>query len=140
MKKTKILYWTFTGLIVLLDGVIPALTSNSDLTKKSIIHLGYPDYFRVALTFFKVTGALILILPVFKARIKEWAYAGFAFDFLFAAISVTAVDGFGAQTILPMVALSMLALSYYCYHKLHFAANKSKDKDNLEYPFRQLAS
>ena len=79
MKKNKTLYWIFTSLIVLLDGVMPALTFNTDLAKQGISHLGYPDYFRVLLTFFKVSGALILILPFFKGRIKEWAYAGFSF-------------------------------------------------------------
>jgi hypothetical protein len=128
MKKNKIFYWVFTGLIFLLDGVIPALTSNSELAKQGISHLGYPDYFRVMLTFFKVIGAVILLLPVFKGRIKEWAYAGFAFNFISAAVSHLVVDGFDAQTIVPLVALVILAVSYVYYHKINDAVitpNKS---------------
>lgn len=101
MKTTKILYWTFTGIIVLLDGVMPALTSNTELARQGISHLGYPDYFRVLLTVFKVTGALILILPFLKGRIKEWAYAGFTFNFISAAVSHTVVDGFGGASAIP---------------------------------------
>ncbi len=119
MKSTKILYWIFTGLIVAFEGVMPALTFNSELAKEGITHLGYPDYFRVALTVFKVAGALILILPMFRGRIKEWAYAGFTFDFVFAAISLFAVDGFGGQSFFPLIVLLVLMASYYCYHKLH---------------------
>jgi len=119
MKKIKIIYWVFTSLIVLLDGVMPALTSHTELAKQGISHLGFPDYFRVMLTFFKVTGALILILPFFKGWIKEWAYAGFAFNFACATIAVTVVDGFGKNVIFPLVALAILMTSHIYYHKLH---------------------
>ncbi|MBD0333654.1 MAG: DoxX family protein [Chitinophagaceae bacterium] len=118
MKKMNILYWTCTGLIVLLDGIVPALTSNTELAKQGISHLGYPDYFRVLLTFFKVAGAFILILPQFKGRIKEWAYAGFTFVFISAAVSHAVVDGFGGQTIFPLVALGILGASYFFYQKV----------------------
>ena len=70
MKKTKIIYWVFTAIIVLLDGVMPALTSNSEIARQGITHLGYPDYFRVMLTLFKVIGALVLIMPFFKKQDK----------------------------------------------------------------------
>ena len=119
MKKIKITYWILTGLIVLLDGVMPALTSHTELAKQGISHLGYPDYFRVMLTVFKVTGALVLILPFFKGWIKEWAYAGFAFNFTSATISIIIVDGISANIILPLFALALLTGSHICYHKLH---------------------
>jgi len=118
MKTTKILYWVFTGLVFAFEGVMPALTFNSEMAKQGISHLGYPDYFRVALTIFKVLGGLILILPFFKGRIKEWTYAGFTFDFVFASISIFAVDGFGGEGFFPLIVLAVLAVSYYCYHKL----------------------
>lgn len=118
MKTNRIIYWAATGIIFLLDGVMPALTSHTDLAVEGIRHLGYPDYFRVLLTCFKVTGALVLILPQFKGRIKEWAYAGFTFNFISAAVSHTVVDGFGGQTIFPMVALAILSVSYVYYHKI----------------------
>ncbi len=118
MKTTKIVYWIFTGLIVAFEGVMPALTFNSELAKEGISHLGYPDYFRIALTVFKVAGAIILILPFFKGRIKEWAYAGFAFDFIFAAISLFTVDGIGGEAFFPLIVLVVLMVSYYCYHKI----------------------
>lgn len=129
MKRNTTLYWIFTSLIVLLDGVMPALTFNTGLAKQGISHLGYPDYFRVLLTFFKVSGALVLILPLFKGKIKEWAYAGFTFNFLSAFISHTAVDGLGSQSVFPLVALLILAGSYFYYNKIKgvsFATWKKK--------------
>lgn len=118
MKSTKIIYWTTTILIFLMDGLMPALTSHTDLAKEGIRHLGYPDYFRVMLTVFKVIGALMLILPFVKGRYKEWAYAGFGFSFIAAAASHWIVDGFNGQTIFPLVAFAILAVSYIYYHKL----------------------
>ena len=94
MKTTKITYWTATIIIFLLDGLMPALTSNTELAKQGISHLGYPDYFRVLLTVFKIIGAILLIVPAVKGRIKEWAYAGFSFNFVSAAVSHWVVDGF----------------------------------------------
>ena len=118
MKATKIIFWVTTTLIFLMEGVMPALTSNSELARQGIAHLGYPDYFRILLTVFKVAGALVLIVPTFKGRIKEWAYAGFTFNFISAAVSHTVVDGFGGDTIFPIVALLILGVSYYCYHRI----------------------
>jgi hypothetical protein len=119
MRRTKIIYWTTTIIIFLLDGLMPALTSNTELARQGISHLNYPDYFRVMLTFFKITGAIVLILPVIKGRYKEWAYAGFGINFICAATSHWVVDGFGGQVIFPLVAFAILAISYVFYHKMN---------------------
>lgn len=120
MKKDKIIYWTITGIFFLFEGVMPALTFNSDLAKEGISHLGYPDYFRVLLTVFKVCGAIVLILPFFKGRLKEWAYAGFTFTIISATVSHLAVDGASnGQSYFPLIILIILAVSYIYYHKLN---------------------
>ena len=118
MKKDKIIFWTATTIIALLEGLMPALTSQTELAKEGIRHLGYPEYFRNALVVFKVLGVLAIVIPQVPKRVKEWAYAGFAFDFLFAAISHGAVDGINGQTFFPLVVLGILAVSYIYYHKL----------------------
>lgn len=118
-KGTKITYWITTGLIFLFEGVMPALTGNSQLAKEGIHHLGYPEYFRVMLTVFKVIGALALILPFVKGRYKEWAYAGFGISMISAFVSNWAVDGFHAMTVFPLVVFAILATSYIMYQKMH---------------------
>ena len=117
-KTTKWIYWSTTALIFLFEGVMPALTSHTQLAVEGIRHLGYPDYFRVWLTVLKVAGATVLILPFVKSRTKEWAYAGFAFTMLSASISHFAVDGFGVQTVFPLFMLAILIVSYLFYHRL----------------------
>ena len=118
MKKEKIIFWSATIIIALFEGVMPALTSQTELAKEGIRHLGYPEYFGNALVVFKILGVLALVIPQIPKRVKEWAYAGFAFDFIFASISHGAVDGMNVQTIFPMFVLGILVVSYVYYHKL----------------------
>lgn len=122
MKKDKIIFWTATILIFLFEGVMPAFTSQTEMAKEGIKHLGYPEYFGNALVVFKVLGALILIIPKAPKNVKEWAYAGFGFDFLFASISYIAVEGFNFNAVFPLIILFILAISYVYYHKLNKAA------------------
>jgi hypothetical protein len=118
MKKTTIIFWVTTSLIFLMEGVIPALTSQTELAKEGIRHLGYPAYFGNMLVVFKVAGALALIIPQIPKRIKEWAYAGFAFNFIAASVSHGAIDGAANfQTFFPLIFLVILVVSYLTYHK-----------------------
>ncbi|MDO1449336.1 DoxX family protein [Rhodocytophaga aerolata] len=115
---TKGIFWTTTTLLFLFEGVMPALTSHTEVAVEGIRHLGYPDYFRVLLTVFKVAGALALLMPFVKGRVKEWAYAGFAFTFISAIVSHWMVDGLHVQTFFPLFILAILITSYLSYHKL----------------------
>jgi DoxX-like family len=117
MRKNNIIFWIATGFIFLFEGVMPALTSQTEMAKEGIRHLGYPEYFGTLLAVFKVAGSLILVIPQVPSRIKEWAYAGFGFDFIFAFVSHVAVDGFSAMACFPLAVLAILAVSYVYYHK-----------------------
>lgn len=121
MKKNKIIFWTATILIFLFEGVMPALTSQTELAKEGIRHLGYPAYFGVALVVFKVLGSIILVIPSAPKRLKEWTYAGFGFDFIFASISHWAVDGAGMNAFFPWIVFGVLIVSYVYYHKTYGA-------------------
>ena len=125
MKKAKIIFWTTTILIFLFEGVMPALTSQTELAKEGIRHLGYPEYFGNALVVFKILGVLALVIPQVPNRVKEWAYAGFAFDFIFASISHFAVDGVDFQGFFPLIILAILMTSYFYYHKIESYKNSS---------------
>lgn len=118
MRTDKTIFWISTIIILLFEGVMPALTSQTELAKEGFRHLGYPDYFRIELTIFKVIGAIVLILPMVPSRIKEWAYAGFGITMISAFISYCAVNGFGFQAILPLIFLIALAVSYSYIHRL----------------------
>ena len=119
MKSTKIFYWVSTTLIFLFQGVMPALTSQTEMAKEGIRHLGYPGYFGTMLAACKVLGAIVLIIPQVPKRIKEWAYAGFAFDFIFAFLSHWSVDGLTGLTFFPILVFVVLIVSYICFHKIN---------------------
>jgi phosphatidylglycerophosphate synthase len=124
-NTSKIIFWTTTIIIFLMEGVIPALTSQTELAKEGIRHLGYPEYFGNALVVFKILGATALIIPNLPNRIKEWVYAGFAFIFIFACISHWAVDGLGGQTLFPLFFLGVLITSYVFHHRLRNSRSHS---------------
>lgn len=118
-KTNKIIFWTSTILIFLFEGVMAALSSQTELAKEGIRHLGYPEYFGNALVVFKILGVIILVVPQIPKRLKEWAYAGFTFDFLFASLSHYAVDGLDFQTFFPLIILAILMVSYVFYYKIN---------------------
>ena len=118
MKTNKIIYWVTTTLIFLMEGVIPAFTSQTELAKEGIRHLQYPEYFGNTLVVFKVLGALALMIPQVPKRLKELAYAGFIFNFLFASISHFAIDGMNFQSFFPLIFLGILVTSYVYYQKI----------------------
>lgn len=122
MKKTKILYWIFTGLLAALMGFsgISGLLYGpgaAELFK----HLGYPLYLIPFLSVAKILGVLAILVPGFP-KIKEWAYAGFVFDLGGAMYSSIAV-GDPASAWMPLfIGFILIAGSYIYYHKKSRAA------------------
>lgn len=69
-------------------------------------HLGYPAYFVAILGFWKLLGVAALLAPRLP-RLKEWAYAGFAFDLSGAAVShLVSGDGVG-KALVPLFLLAI---------------------------------
>jgi len=116
-KTNNIIYWIATLFIVISEGIIPGLTFRTQLAREGISHLGYPDYFGVMIVVFRIVGVFALILPQVTARIKEWAYAGFAIEFLSASISYIAVDGLTFYCFIPFISMTVLIVSYFTFHK-----------------------
>lgn len=119
MSKYKIMFWISTGAIFLLESLVPAFTFRSEMSIQGITSLGYPVYFVYLLTAFKVLGGLALIIPIVPKRIKEWAYAGFGFDFISAFVSSAVVVGLAPILFLSTGAMIVLIVSYISYHKLN---------------------
>lgn len=117
MKKIKIAYWTVTILFVLAmlqSGIVQLIQTEG--SKEVMTLLGYPMYLLTILGVAKLLGAIVLVLKMFKT-LKEWAYAGFAFDFIGAAAS-GAYIGEIQIIIVPLVFLAVMFLSYYLWKKM----------------------
>ncbi|MDI9366139.1 MAG: DoxX family protein [Flavobacterium sp.] len=118
MKSTKIIYWVTTFILFITQGLITALMFNNAESAAGFKQLGYPEYFRVMNSIFKIVGALVLIVPYFKGRYKEWAYAGFGIDFIAATVSIWVTMGFGPDVLLVVAFMGILVVSYISYNKL----------------------
>jgi hypothetical protein len=96
-KSKTIAYWTTTGLIAFfIGGGGGAQMWQYHSNPHGIVPvLGYPLYFFAILGFWKVLGAIAILVPRYP-RLKEWAYAGIFFDLTGAVASVVAVGVYGA--------------------------------------------
>lgn len=113
----KIMYWIITGLLA----AFLLITGIADIIKlpEAVVifkHLGYPEYLLPFIGVAKVLAAIAIVFPRFPG-LKEWAYAGLAFDILGALYSHIAVGDPFAAWIIPAVALAVVAASYFLYHK-----------------------
>ena len=80
-------------------------------------HLGFPPYFRVELAWAKLLGVVLLLAPV-PARLKEWAYAGFAINLVSALIAHLSI-GDRPAALAPSATTSVLwGLSYFLWRRL----------------------
>jgi len=96
-KYKTIGYWIATALVAIPIGSGGVAQVGQYLANPHAIVpvLGYPTYFFAILGFWKVLGAIAILVPRFP-RLKEWAYAGIFFDLTGAAASCAAVGGYGA--------------------------------------------
>ncbi|MDQ3290263.1 MAG: DoxX family protein [Bacteroidota bacterium] len=127
MKKTKIIYWVFTGLLVAMLGVGSIFDAISDPEAIDYVtRLGYPGYLVPFLGVAKLLGILAILIPGYP-RVKEWAYAGLIFDLVGAMYShISSGDATGTWMLL-FIPIFLVAGSYIYYHKLQ----KSPEPDTL---------
>ena len=120
-KVRTTVYWIVTGLFCLQM----AFTAYAELTlpqvAEAFTHLGFPAYFRVELSWAKLVGVALLIAPV-SARLKEWAYAGFAIDLASALIAHFAVGDAPSAWGWAAATSALWALSYYFWRRRQTAA------------------
>src|SRR5439155_21258559 len=76
-RNAAIAFWVATALFCLQIGFTAYAQLQLPQVAAAFTHLGFPDYFRVELSWAKFLGVVLLLAPV-PARVKEWAYAGFA--------------------------------------------------------------
>jgi len=127
MKTTKAIYWISTVLfaaVFALTGILYLIHSPQMVTKLAL--LGYPPYMLAILGTAKILGAIALVVPKFP-RLKEWAYAGFVFDFLGAIWSHIAVQGIGRSAAVVLIPLAIITISYTSNRRLW----DSKDRPAL---------
>jgi uncharacterized membrane protein YphA (DoxX/SURF4 family) len=117
MKKLNIAYWIVTGIFsafMFLSSISNVMSSPDAVA--IFKQLGYPVYLLPFLGIAKMLGAVALLIPGFP-RVKEWAYAGLAFDLLGAVYSFFCIGMSIAESSFMILPISFLIASYVLYHK-----------------------
>lgn len=114
-KRNKIIYLIATGLLtanMLLSAVMYIFSH--EMAASMFQSLSYPVYIIYPLAVAKILG-LIAIWTNKSKTLKEWAYAGFVFDFLLAiSAHINAGDG---EFVPASFALVFVTVSYIFYRK-----------------------
>jgi hypothetical protein len=115
-KRITPAYWIFTSIFALQMGFTAYAQLCLPQVAQVFAHLGFPDYFRIELSWAKFIGLVVLLLPA-PARLKEWAYAGFAITLGSALIAHLAVGDDASKWGWSVGTAVLGALSYYFHRK-----------------------
>ena len=122
-KRNKIIYWVVTVLFaafMLMNAVVYVV--QNEMVSEMFTSLGYPAFVIYPLALAKVLG-IIAIVTRRSAVLKEWAYAGFFFDFVLAAMGhLYAGDG---GFVAPLIAIVLLLVSRFYDSKVFGSIEKS---------------
>jgi uncharacterized membrane protein YphA (DoxX/SURF4 family) len=113
MKARKIGYWVATVVVafqVCLAGGVAGLLHVKPQVE-GLTALGYPAYVLTLIGAWKVLGGVALLAPRYP-RLKEWAYAGIAFDLSGAAFSHASVGDPAGKVVVPLVLLAITFASW----------------------------
>ncbi len=86
---------------------------NSAEVGEMFTNLGYPSYIVYPLAIAKILGLIGIWLNKYKS-LKEWAYAGFFFDFILALMAHIMA---GIAFVPVMIALVLLGISYFTWKR-----------------------
>lgn len=120
MKTTKLVYWISTILFAgfMIFSAIPNIMVNAESKAFLTGYLGYPEYFIPFIGVAKLLGSIAILIPSFK-KIKEWAYAGLAFDLIGAMYSVIKVGGIDPGMSMMILVFGAGITSYIYNQKLY---------------------
>lgn len=113
----KIAYWIVTGIFYLMMFAATAVEIiRFGESVKMLYQLGFPEFIAYVLPVTKFFGALA-ILTRYSKTLTEWAYAGFFFDFVLAALAhyFSGVP----SPVAAIVALVLLMISYTLGKKVY---------------------
>jgi len=117
-KAATILFWIFTVLFCL-EMSFTAYYELLPQGAQAFTRLGFPSGdFRLELSIAKLLGVAVLLVPLIPARLKEWAYAGFAINLISAIIAHLSISD-RLLAFVPSTLTSVLwAASYFFWRRL----------------------
>ena len=88
---------------------------SNEMVRETFSNLGFPTYIIYPLAIAKILG-IIAIWTNKSKSLKEWAYAGFFFDFVLALSAHIAIND--GEFAAALVAIVLLFISYFSWKKL----------------------
>lgn len=120
-------FWISTAVFALQMGFTAYAQLRLPQVAEEFAHLGFPAYFRVELSWVKLAGVAALLVPMVPARLKEWAYAGFAITLVSALVAHLAVgDGVAAWGWAAGTGV-LWGVSYFFWRRLQTRLSKATD-------------
>jgi uncharacterized membrane protein YphA (DoxX/SURF4 family) len=98
-------------------------------TYPKTIKMGYPPYFITLLGIAKLIGSAVFLVPMFR-RLREWVFAAFTIDVIFAFVSGYTIGSYG-DCIKAIVVFIIIMIAYSLFiniekrtsRTLHFEAS-----------------
>ena len=115
-------FWISTALFALQMGFTAFAQLRLPQVAEAFVHLGFPAYFRVELSLAKLAGLVALLVPMVPARLKEWAYAGFAITLVSALVAHLAVGDGAEAWSWPVGTAVLWGASYFFFRRLQVRA------------------
>ncbi len=118
-KPVVIAFWIVTALFCL-EMIFTAYWEwFTPQAAQAFARLGFPAAsFRVELSVAKMLGVFALLIPPIPASVKEWAYAGFAFNLLSALIAHASIHDRHAAFAPSTITLLLGTCSYLLWGRL----------------------
>jgi|HubBroStandDraft_6_1064221.scaffolds.fasta_scaffold562433_1 hypothetical protein len=117
-KGNTIFYWISTA-IFCLEMTFTAYYELLPQGAQAFLRLGFAaGAFRMELSLAKLVGVVVLLIPIIPARLKEWAYAGFAINLVSAIIAHLSISDRPAALVPSSITSVLWALSYFFWRRL----------------------
>jgi hypothetical protein len=116
-RAMSIAYWTFTALFSL-EMSFTAYYELLPQGAQAFARLGFPSGdFRLELSLAKLVGVAALLIPIVPARLKEWAYAGFAINLVSAVIAHFSIRDIPLAFAPSLLTSVLWAASYFSWRR-----------------------
>jgi hypothetical protein len=123
-RRDRTIYWITTGIVasVMAFSIVNfTFLDRFPFPEGGFVHLGFPNYFRTELTIAKALGLVALLVPNIPAKIKEFAYFGFAVTLVSASFAHFS-SGDARISVLfiidPLIFLGLLIVSYFYFNRI----------------------
>ena len=132
LKNKKIIFWTITILIsafFILSGYMEI--TKHPATYPKTLRMGYPPYFITLLGVAKLIGSAVFLVPVVH-RLREWVFAAFTIDVIFAFASGYTIQSYG-DCIKAVIVFIILMLTYWLFIDIEKQSDKYKRLKPVHY-------